>query len=77
MWNITNHKPSLLEPTVVPAFVNQHPQSDEIFETFQNDIFTQLDQPLRPGLDPQYVFDGQSEDKDSLSETFVTELFRK
>ena len=75
MWNITNHKPSLLEPTVVPAFVNQHPQSDEIFETFQNDIFTQLDQPLRPGLDPQYVFDGQSEDKDSLSETFVTELF--
>ena len=42
MWNITNHKPSLLEPTVVPAFVNQHPQGDEIFETFQNDIFTQL-----------------------------------
>ena len=75
MWNITNHKPSLLEPTVVPAFVNQNPQSDEIFETFQNDVFTQLDQPLRPGLDPQYVFDGQPEDKDSISETFVTELF--
>ena len=75
MWNITNHKPSQLEPTVVPAFVNQNPQSDEIFETFQNDIFTQLDQPLQPGLDPQYVFDGQPEDKDSISETFVTELF--
>ena len=75
MWNITNHKPSQLEPTVVPAFVNQNPQSDEIFETFQNDVFTQLDQPLRPGLDPQYVFDGQPEDKDSISETFVTELF--
>ena len=55
MWNITNHKPSQLEPTVVPAFVNQNPQSDEIFETFQNDVFTQLDQPLRQGLDPQYV----------------------
>lgn len=75
MWNITNHKPSQLEPTVVPAFVNQNPQSDEIFETFQNDVFTQLDQPLRQGLDPQYVFDGQPEDKDSISETFVTELF--
>lgn len=75
MWNITNHKPSQLEPTVVPAFVNQNPQSDEIFETFQNDVFMQLDQPLRPGLDPQYVFDGQPEDKDSISETFVTELF--
>ena len=75
MWNITNHKPSQLEPTVVPAFVNQNPQSDEIFETFQNDVFTQLDQPLRPGLDPQYVFDSQPEDKDSISETFVTELF--
>lgn len=75
MWNITNHKPSQLEPTVVPAFVNQNPQSDEIFETFQNDVFTQLDQPLRPGLDPQYVFDGQPENKDSISETFVTELF--
>lgn len=75
MWNITNHKPSQLEPTVVPAFVNQNPQSDEIFETFQNDVFTQLDQPLRPGLDPQYVFDGQPEDKNSISETFVTELF--
>lgn len=75
MWNITNHKPSQLEPTVVPAFVNQNPQSDEIFETFQNDVFTQLNQPLRQGLDPQYVFDGQPEDKDSISETFVTELF--
>lgn len=75
MWNITNHKPSQLEPTVVPAFVNQNPQSDEIFETFQNDVFTQLDQPLRQGLDPQYVFDGHPEDKDSISETFVTELF--
>lgn len=75
MWNITNHKPSRLEPTVVPAFVNQNPQSDEIFEMFRDDLFTQLNQPLRPGLDPNYVFDGHQEDKDSISETFVTELF--
>ena len=75
MWNITNHKPSRLEPTVVPAFVNQNPQSDEIFEMFRDDLFTQLNQPLRPGLDPNYVFDGHQEDKDSITETFVTELF--
>ena len=75
MWNITNHKPSRLEPTIVPAFVNQNPQSDEIFEMFRDDLFTQLNQPLRPGLDPNYLFDGHQEDKDSISETFVTELF--
>lgn len=75
MWNITNHKPSRLEPTVVPAFVNQNPQSDEIFEMFRDDLFEQLNQPLRPGLDPNYVFDRHQEDKDSITETFVTELF--
>ena len=64
-----------MEPTVVPAFVNQNPQSDEIFKMFRDDLFTQLNQPLRPGLDPNYVFDGHQEDKDSITETFVTELF--